>query len=344
MLAGGALLVGLAAILGVLVGLCSITAVRKLSRGIADRRVRDADARVRPVLIRLLGDPDSAPPALPHRSEDARAVERLSTELLAKVRGEAREALSGLLRERGAIEHARRQIRRRSAVGRARAVELLGAAGIAEAVPDLLRLLEHDRDRAVRIVSARALGRIGDAVAVAPLLASLGRGLPAGAVAHAILQVGPAAEPALRTELAGGSEAGRGVAAELLGLLGSIASIADLARALGDDTDPRVRARAATAIGRIGAPSGIDALAAALCADRTTPERAAAAEALGRMSATVVVPVLVGLVDESVVPVARAAAGALADLGSDGRRELETLAVRGGVVAVHAREALGSGR
>ena len=193
----------------------------------------------------------------------------------------------------------------------------------------------------MRIVAARALGRIGDPAAVAPLLASLDGEIPAGTVAHAILQVGPPAEPALQAELTGGSESGRAVAAELLGLLGSVGSVAELTHTLVEDPAPRARTLAATAIGRIGSPAGIEGLLDALGSDRTGPERAAAAEALGRMTATVAVRHLVPLVDEPVVPVARAAAGALADLGSEGRRELEVLAAGGGVVATHAREALG---
>jgi len=347
-LAGGVLFVGLAAIVGALAGLCAITALRKLGRGIADRRAREADARMRPVLIRLVGDAGSEPApgvtTVADHGPDARAVERLSIELLGKVRGEAREALASLLGERGVVERARRRSRRRGAVGRARAVELLGAAGIADAVPDLVHLLDHDGDRQVRIVSARALGRIGDPAAAAPLLASLAGGMPAGTVAHAILKVGPAAEPALRAEVTAGSSAARATAAELLGLLGSVVSIPDLGRALSDDAEPEVRARAATAIGRIGAPAGIPGLVAALGTDRTGPERAAAAEALGRMSATVAVPALAGLVGEPAVRVARAAAAALADLGADGCRELEALAGTGGVAAAHAREALGARR
>jgi HEAT repeat protein len=339
---GGSLLVGLVAMAGVLAGLATITAVRKLGRGITERRARDADARMRPALIQLVADPDGAPSFPTPRGRDAHAVERLSTELLGKVRGEAHATLSTLLRERGVIERACDRLHGRGAVGRARAVELLGAARAADAVPEVVRLLAHDRNPAVRIVAARALGRIGDPVAVAPLLASLAGGVPAGTVAHSILQVGPPAEPALREQLTGGAEAGRAVAAELLGLLGSVASVADLTRTLTEDPEPRARALAATAIGRIGSPAGIGGLLGALGPDRTAAERAAAAEALGRMTATVAVDRLVPMVDEPLAPVARAAAGALAELGSEGRRELESLAGLGGVAAAHAGEALGA--
>ena len=91
MVTGGVLLVALVGIAGVLAGLAAITAVRKLGRGITDRRARDADARMRPALIHLVADPDGAPSLPTSRGRDASAVDRLSTELLGKVRGEAHD-------------------------------------------------------------------------------------------------------------------------------------------------------------------------------------------------------------------------------------------------------------
>jgi HEAT repeat protein len=335
----GLLVVALAVLGSVLVGVGVITVLRKQVQAISDGRTARAEARVRPQLIRIAGGEPAEELARGH--DEARTVDRLALELLGKVRGEARSELVALLTARGLVERARRRLRRPGRTGRARAAELLGVVGGPAVGEELARVLAGDRDRAVRLVAARALGRLGDPTAVAPLLAGLADGLPAGTVAHAVLQIGPRAVPGLETELATGSLAGRTVAAELLGRLGAVTAAPALGDVLLADPDAGVRARAATALGRIGVPGSVDPLLAAVSRGGGVVERAAAAEALGRMSAIRAVPALAGLVAAPEVPVAGAAAGALAGLGPAGRRRLEEISRGDGSAAAHARQALG---
>jgi HEAT repeat protein len=329
---------GLALLSVLAIASCAAIALSKLLRGLADARARRAEGQVRPRLIRLVAG-DEAEDLATHGAE-ARAVDRLASDLLRKVRGEAHESLVAVLTRRGRIERARRGLRDRGVGTRARAAELLGAARDGHSGPLLVGVLTRDRDRRVRIVAARALGRVGGAEAVSPLFTGLADGLPAGTVAHAILQIGSPAEAALRGELVDGSPAGRALAAQLLGLLGAVGSVDALAGALAVDPVPSVRVDAAVALGRIGAAPGVVALVDALAADRTPDERVAAAEALGRMSATDAAGALAPLVTEADVRLARAAARSLAGLGENGRSRLASLARGADVAAEHSREAL----
>jgi HEAT repeat protein len=335
---------GIGALLGAALG---ATAAGKLVRGVVDERARRAESRVRPGLIQfVLGRGDGPAPAdrLGTRRADAHAVERIATELLAKLRGEAYDDVVAVLDERGVLDRARRRIRGggalRGGVRRARAAELLGAARDTRAVPDLLALVRTHRRREVRIVAARALGRIGDPVAVPGLLDGLAGRLPVRTVSQAILEIGAPAEPVLRRELQAGVAPARALAARILGLSGSVTAGRDLARAIATDPDPEVRASAAASAGRLGVPYAVDALVDALDSERSREERAASAEALGRMSATASSKALAPLVTEPDVRIAHAAACALAGLGAAGRAYLEAFSTGDDVAGQHAREAL----
>ena len=89
--------------------------------------------------------------------------------------------------------------------------------------PDLVRLV-GDQDARVRRSAALAIGRVGLADGVAPLVGALG-------------------DPEMEV---------RQMAAFSLGLLGNRAALAPLVQALTDDESPVVRGRAAEALGRIG--------------------------------------------------------------------------------------------
>jgi HEAT repeat protein len=332
--------VGLGALLFVAI---AATAAGKLVRGAVEERARRAEARVRPGLIRLVVGAHDVLPAPGRRGErraDARAVERIATDLLTKLRGEAHDDVVSVLGERGILDQARRRLRRGGGAGRARAAELLGAAGDGRAVPELLALVREQRRREVRIAAARALGRIGDPVAVPGLLDGLDGRLPFRTVSQAILQIGAPAEPALRRELQSGTSPARALAARILGLSGSVTAGRELAHAIATDPDPEVRANAAASAGRLGVPCAIGPLVDALDAGRTRDERAASAEALGRMSATASSEALAPLVAEPDVRIAHAAACALASLGAAGRVYLEAFSRSDDAAGQHAREAL----
>ncbi|HZP30959.1 MAG TPA: HEAT repeat domain-containing protein [Acidimicrobiia bacterium] len=330
----------MATALGALLGaLCAATALGKLLRSAVETRAERAVTRMRPRLVQLVAG-NEGEVLLHGRGADGRAVDRLATELLGKVRGEAHADLVAMLEDRGVLARARRRLRRGHGAGRARAAELLGAAHDRRSVPELLGLLRGRRRREIRSVAARALGRIGDPVAVPALLDALGHGVTPRTVAQAVLQIGLPAEERLRRELLSGGAPARALAARVLGLAGAVTAGQALARAIATDPDAEVRVSAAASAGRLGAPCAVDALLDALAPQRTRAERAAAAEALGRMSVTGAAEPLTRLVGEPDVAVAHAAACALARLGPDGRARLEALDDAGGLPAEHAREAL----
>jgi hypothetical protein len=162
-------LLALSALLAVLAG---ATAARKGQRALWTRRRARLEEAARPHLLAVLaGEPPHEPRDLP--APVGKVFEELAISFLPKLRGSDRETLVSILVQRDALARARRRATRPGAVGRARAAELLGAAGDQHALPVLTRLLA-DRDPEVRTVAARALGKLG-APAVAPLLAALER-------------------------------------------------------------------------------------------------------------------------------------------------------------------------
>src|SRR5207244_12729539 len=142
------------------------TAARKALGAAARRRRERLEAVIRPALLRYLAaeNPDPAELEVAGRAA-GRSLDVLAAGLLPKLRGEDRDALARVLSERGTIARARRRTRRPGPVRRARAAELLGAAGDAGALPELRRLLV-DSNADVRAAAARALGKLGDTDAV----------------------------------------------------------------------------------------------------------------------------------------------------------------------------------
>jgi HEAT repeat protein len=276
----------LIAISGLLALLSLATALRKSLRAAQERRHARLEAALRPRLLALLAQDDPDPAAFELRGRAAgRSLDALATGLLRKLRGEDRRVLTALLESTGEIDRARRDTRRTGPVRRARAAELLGAAGVADALPDLTRLL-RDRDPDVRAAAARALGKLGRPEAVPSLLATLGdeRSVPAGVVSMALLHLGPACAPALREglDLSNGPHV-RALAAELLGRLGAIEATDRLIEAVDLDPAPEVRAAAARALGRAGVPRAAAPLERALGSDPAAEVRRAAAWALGEL-------------------------------------------------------------
>ena len=191
--------IALWAVTGLLLTLTLFTAAHKTLRTARDRRRARIDAIVRPSLLGLLAedDPDPADLELSGRGADE-SLEVLATGLLTRLRDEDRRVLERLLAAQGILERARRRTRRPGPVGRARAAGVLGAAGYAEARPELERLL-FDREPSLRATAARALGKLGDPAAIPALLTALEthRGVPAGVVTMSLLHIGPGAATAL---------------------------------------------------------------------------------------------------------------------------------------------------
>jgi HEAT repeat protein len=334
----------LIAISALLVLLLLATTARKALRAARDRRQARIEAEVRPLLLSFLAADEPDPAALAITSRAAgRSIEELAAGLLTKFRGEDRRVLADLLASQGVIERARARTRLPGAVGRARAAELLGAAGEPAAVPELERLLS-DRDPDVRSAAARALGKLGGAEAVPALLASLEgrRPVPAGIVTMALLHIGPAACEPLHEGLAEEySPEVRAIAAELLGRLGAFGAADDLVQVMRADGSAAVRAAAAQALGRIGAPRAIAQLEAALIEDGTPAVQQAAAWALGELGGVRGFAGLARALGSGRHALARAAAEALPACGPSGLNLLELTLAEDRAGAAEARETLG---
>jgi HEAT repeat protein len=339
----GAFGAALVALTIVLVVLLVLTAARKALRGAAEHRRHRLEAIVRPALLHYLAEENPDPDQLDVAGRAAgHSLDTLAAGLLPKLRGEDRDALTRVLMDRGTIAKARRRTRLPGPVTRARAAELLGAAGDTEALPDLRRLLT-DSHADVRAAAARALGKLGDTDAVPALLEVLDgeRQVPAGIVTMALLHMGPRAVPGLRVGLEPEQPAAvRHVAAELLGRLGATEAADDLIVMLGEDPDVETRAAAAGALGRIGLPRALAPLIASLTLDESLPVRVAAATALGALGGEAGVTALEDAICSGEHRLARSAAEALSTCGTVALARLEAVASGEGHGTAEARDAL----
>lgn len=323
------LLVGFGALAVLLVlALVGIRAAGELLGRVTERR-RDGLRHL--ILAALLGDPAESSRALEAlRAREGRSwqhVEQQAFAMLPKIKGESREVLVALLEGRGAADHAYANAGSWSLVRRSRGAYQFGALGHRESVPALLRLL-GDKHFLVRRTAVRALGQIGDADAVPPLLDAVtdDPALVRDVIA-ALQRIGPAAVPHLRRDLELFVEAERvgrrgALVATVLGLHGDIGSVRSLVRAVDTGHEPSLQAAAAEALGAIGVPSAVPALAGAL-ENGHAEVRIKAAVALGRISDASAVPALVSTLGSGVHTVDRAVAGALLHLGRPGHEALE---------------------
>jgi HEAT repeat protein len=347
------LLAGVVYLVAALMAVSVLTIV--VGRGIrrmSSRRNAGAAGRARALLVALVADDDARSPLVELVAVDRttwRSVEPKAIALLGKLRGEARARLVSVFRRRGVVERAVRDLARPSAPRRARAAELVGLLGVADAVPALCRLLD-DRDRQVRVAATRALGAIGDPGAITTLLASLTgrRSIAAQLVADALLRIGADAQPALLATIKDAEPLVRVCVIEVLGLVAGPGAATSIARALGSDPSDEVRVRAATALGRLGTRQVLAVLLRAVDTDPVDRVRAASAVAVGELGDTGAVPALAAALRDPGHRVANGAAHALVRLGEPGRAALRRVVAaaspeRAGEIepaARHAREAL----
>jgi hypothetical protein len=342
--ANAALGVALLAVGAVLFILAAVVVVGRARRQRRERRRLQLTTPLRPLLMELAaGEPEESVHALEQLlALDDRswaALEPDVTDLLLKVRGETKASVVALLQRRGTLARALRETASGSAVRRARAAEVLGAAGRRTALPELLPLL-RDPDPDVRQVAARALGRIRAPAAARPLLEALAgdRPIPPRIVATAVTGIGPAAYPALEASLREGAELERAIAAEICGLTGALPTVPALVRIVLDDPAIEVRIRAARALGRIGAPAALQPLLLAVDDENPLPLRVVAAKALGELGSNEAVPVLARLAVDPAHRLAANAASALTRCGAKGKRALRAMVDQPD--GAHAREAL----
>jgi HEAT repeat protein len=169
---------------------------------------------------------------------------------------------------------------------RAFAAELLGRVGNAGAVPALLETVQNTRseDADVREIALRALARIGDPRAVAPLVDALRNAEVwlAPRIADILTRHGEyVVEPMINFLEAGGRHPARAWAANILGEVEAHRAFPVLVRALGDLED-EVRAKSAYALGRLGDRRATPYLLEHLLTDPAPFVRARIAGALGQ--------------------------------------------------------------
>jgi HEAT repeat protein len=292
------------------VGLLLVTLVwRRVALGRGERRVREAERRVRPVAIALVEGEGGETAGLSTR-EQAVLADVLSR-YARKLTGDADARIGAYFHDSQALRSALRELHARRMYRRAAAAFRLGDMYCPdEATQPLLAALDDPR-REVRAAAARSLGRLRVVAAVLPVVEALvQRRVPNGIAGEALLELGTDARPELGRIAAHEDPSVRATAITLLGLVGDSGDSHIAAAALRDPSAD-VRRAAAEALGRIGTFSDEEALRAALD-DRMHFVRAEAAATLGVIDAPEALPRLVEIARTDRFRPARAAARAVA--------------------------------
>lgn len=260
---------------------------RRLRQYFRTRRAKQFHARIEEVLGELdpttrAHDPQWLRTEIGRFDQLKRPIAaRMLVERMKPSSEEERLQTLAVLREAGAVDSLGRSAARGLPWRRALAVRTLGWIGAEETFPLLIERLS-DKNRYVRESAVRALGRIGDSVAL-PSLAELFRSpgrVGAGVVYDALVAFGSEAEPVFADAL--GSEIASVRVASCFGV--AVLSMPERARRLlepllGDEAAP-VRSAAAESLGQVGGDRLPDALAQAM-GDEQAAVRSAAAGALG---------------------------------------------------------------
>jgi HEAT repeat protein len=295
-----------------LIAIGLLTAVLLCVRRVhAQRVLREelaARDRAEPVLYALL-DGDEVER---HQSADDAVLAAMLAELSPSLTGETRTAIAGYFESTGAIGRALSAATHPLAHRRAESAAALGDMCSDQAEPVLLMAL-NDRDPDVRLAATRSLGRLRSRAAVIPILHSLAcRHVPRAVAANAVLTIGAAALPGLRTLIRTEHPATRAAAVELLGRLGNPRDGESLRDRLTDEA-PLVRERACEALAHLGADDVGQALED-LLADDTRSVRAAAAAALATVGGPGTASRLLDIVHDDCAEVAEIAAATLATI------------------------------
>jgi HEAT repeat protein len=310
----------MACITAVLVFLAVLTSLWSLLRIQRERREARLLAELRPRLLEVIELDEGASMAVSRRERPVLIA--LAHGLLPSLRGAERTRLEELLEELGVVNQALLELHARSATRRMRAAELVGRAGVARALPELMRLL-HDRDADVRRSAARALGLIGDTNAAYALMETIdARSVSLNTSTMALMRMGREVNAPLAHGLAFGTVTLRATCAELLGLRLAISALDVLTTAARTDPALEVRIRAIRALGNVGAPTSVDVLAEAMAADQPAPVRAVATRALGRIGGPRTLSLLRRALDAPEHMIASNAARELAHSGPEGEELL----------------------
>lgn len=290
-----------------------VLVVRRLGLARREARRQEAEHRLRPLAIALIeGEIDEPPPL---DAVDSAVFAALLERYGRALQGEARARIADYFEHRHRLDHTLAELTSARPWRRAAAAHALGDMGSSTATRALVAVLD-DPQREVRAAAARSLGRVGGRAAVDPLMEALVRlTVPRAVAAQALLAIGAEAVPALRVSTRSVDGDVRGMAVELLGLLGSAAD-ADVCVARLRDTSAGVRAAAATALGRLGAASSLPALRATLD-DRIPDVRAVTATALAQIGDHSAVARLLVQASDDLPEPAHAAAHALLRIDPD---------------------------
>ena len=233
-------------------------------------------------------------------------------EISPSLAGDTRNAIADHFESSGAIGRASRGLGHPLAHRRAESAALLGDMCSDQAEPVLLLAL-NDRDPDVRLAATRSLGRLRSRSAVIPILHSLAcRHVPRAVAANAVLTIGAAALPGIRTLISTEHPATRAAAVELLGRLGNPRDGESLRDRLADRA-PLVRERACEALAHLGADD-VDQALEDLLADDVRNVRAAAAAALATVGGPHNAARLLEIVHDDCAEVAEIAAATLASI------------------------------
>ncbi|MFH0783849.1 MAG: HEAT repeat domain-containing protein [Pseudomonadota bacterium] len=203
----------------------------------------------------------------------------------------------------------------------------LGASREPCAVEPLISVLNYSKDRDLRSVAARALGKLGNVQAIEPLIKALGDEYHivryAAIEALDVLADVSTVEPLISALNDRRNAAAHGAVVKLLGQLNDPRAVEPLIKALGDEYHNEkplyeeyhdMRAAAATALGKLGDVRAVEPLMKALD-DNHRSVRAAAATALGKLGDVCAVEPLIRALDDNESSVGAAAATALGELG-----------------------------
>jgi HEAT repeat protein len=258
---------------------------------------------------------------LPEAQRAAAAVEPLLIALgdeAARVRMAAAEAL-GKSGEKRAIPALEAALKDNDYLVRLSAI---GALGRLYPLPMLKALGGEDGQG--RREAAQALGQVGEARVVEPLMAVLADESPMVTIA-AVSSLGQLADkratPALVAILHDGSPQERMAVARALGQLADERAVEPLIKSLSDQ-HPKARRRAALVLGKLGSSAAVEPLIE-LLTDHDSQIRMAGAKALGQLDSRQAVKPLISLLSDAMHRVRSAAAKGLGNLGD--RRATEPL-------------------
>lgn len=277
-----------------------------------------------PLVCAAVSDPTGREALLEElRRSDRRVLLPILLQLALDLRGEEATRVSELAEASGLGRAQRRRLRSVLSTRRSDAVKNLGLLRSVEALPRLLRLLERDPRREVRIAAAWAIGELGGRDAVQGLLGVLEAPDP-GLVRRAqevLIEAAPdtAMEVvafARRTE----SASARCAAVELLGALRDPLASGYLLERVAD-ADAELRTKVIKAAAAIADPRFAEVFRG-LLRDPAWSVRCQAATGLGNIGATDAIAELAAALGDEAWWVRFNAASSLAELGSPGRAAL----------------------